>query len=91
MNIKGQIKWVSPVTSFQTQDKRIFQKKEAVIETMEQYPQSLCFEIIGENVNHQFLEQGYVVEVYYNMKAQEYQGRYYNKARAWKIVLIQDK
>lgn len=90
MNIKGKIKWVSETSSFQTRDNRTMLKKEAVIETEEQYPQSLMFEITGELVkNVETLMPGQKAEVDYNVHATEYKGRYYNHARAWKIVLVQ--
>ncbi len=87
MNIKGKITWVSEVQSFETRDRRMIQKKCAVVETLERYPQSLCFEVTGDDVQNQFLDVGQRVEVDYNMHAVEWHGRYFNQARAWKIVL----
>lgn len=91
MNIKGKIKWVSEIKRFHTKDNRTIEKKEAVIETEEQYPQSLFFEITGNDVQNEFLMEGQKVEVDYNMHAIEYKGKYFNRARAWKIVLQQPK
>lgn len=88
MNIKGKIISVSDIQSIPTKTGTMFQKREAVVETTGgKYANSLCFEVTGEDVNHQFLVQGQEVEVEYNMTAVEYKGKYYNRARAWKIVL----
>lgn len=90
MNIRGKIVWVSDVQSIPKRDGTMFQKREAVVETTgNKYANSLHFVITGEDVNHQFLLEGQEVEVEYNMTAVEYNGKFYNRARAWKITLVQ--
>lgn len=90
MNFKGKIVWVSDIQNIPTKDGRIFLKREAVIETTgDRYAQSLCFEVFGDDVNHQFLQVGQDVEVEYNMNAISYKDKHYNRARAWKISLQQ--
>lgn len=90
MNIRGKIVWVSDIQSIPKKDGTMFQKREAVVETTgNKYANSLHFEITGEDVNHQFMMQGQEVDVEYNMTAVEYNGKFYNRARAWKITLVQ--
>lgn len=91
MNIKGKITWVSEVQSIRTRDNRTLLKKEAIIETQERYPQSLCFEVWGDDVQHQYLATGQLVEVDYNMHAIAYNGKYFNHAKAWKIILQEQR
>ena len=81
---------VSGVKAIPKRDGTMIQKREAVLKTTgNKYANSLHFEITGEDVNHQFLLEGQEVEEEYNMTAVEYNGKYYNRARAWKITLVQ--
>lgn len=57
-----------------------------VIETKEQYPKKCCFEVFGEDRINQFaiqLDEDLTVSL--DMDAREYQGRWYNSVRAWKV------
>lgn len=89
MNIKGKITWVSEVKSYQTRDKRTFLKREAVIETQERYPQSLLFEVSGDDVQNQYLAVGQLLEVDCNMSAVPFNDRFFNRAKAWKIIVLE--
>ena len=57
-----------------------------VIETHEQYPKKLCFDVFGEDKINQFnIQIGEELTVYFDIIAREYQGRWYNSFRAWKV------
>lgn len=57
-----------------------------VIETHEQYPKRLCFNVWGEDKIHQFnIQVGQELTVSFDINAREYQGRWYNDIRAWKV------
>lgn len=57
-----------------------------VIETHEQYPKKLCFEVFGEDKINQFnIQIGEELTVSFDINAREYQGKWYNSFRAWKI------
>ncbi len=57
-----------------------------VIETHEQYPKKLCFDVFGEDKINQFnIQIGEELTVYFDINAREYQGRWYNSFRAWKV------
>ena len=57
-----------------------------VIETHEQYPKKLCFDVFGEDKINQFnIQIGEELTVYLDINAREYQGRWYNSFRAWKV------
>ncbi len=73
-----------------------FKKREFVIETDEQYPQSIGFEIIQDKVN---LIDGYnvgdTIEVFFNLRGREWQKdasspiRVFNSLHAWRIQKVQ--
>ena len=65
--------------------------QEYVIETEEQYPKKMCFEIFGNDRISQFasmLVVGNTVKVSFDIDAHEYQGRWYNSVRAFDVRLV---
>lgn len=57
-----------------------------VIETNEQYPRRMCFNVFGEDKISQFnIQLGEEITVSFDINAREYQGRWYNDIRAWKV------
>lgn len=60
-----------------------------VIETNEQYPRRMVFNVFGEDKINQFnIQMGEEINVFFDVNAHEYQGRWYNDLRAWKIERI---
>ena len=65
--------------------------QECVIETMEQYPKKMCFEIFGTDRIAQFeslLQVGYNIKVSFDIDAREWNGRWFNSIRAWKVEAV---
>ena len=58
-----------------------------VIETQEQYPKKLAFDVFGADRIASFgIQFGEVINVSFDIDAHEYQGRYFNQIRAWNVV-----
>ena len=58
-----------------------------VIETQEQYPKKMAFDVFGADRLAQFnIHSGEVINVSFDIDAHEYQGRYFNQIRAWNVV-----
>ena len=67
--------------------------QEYVIETEGQYPRKMCFEIFGEDrikQNSQYLQMGNKVRVSFDIDAREWNGRYFNSIRAYRVDRIED-
>lgn len=63
--------------------------QEYVIETIEQYPHRMCFSVFGEDKINQFnIQLGDDLTVSFDINAREYQGRWYNDIRAWKVERV---
>lgn len=61
--------------------------QEFVIETVEQYPKKCVFEVFGEDRLQQFnIQVGQQLTVSFDIDAREYNGRWYNSVRAWRVV-----
>lgn len=57
-----------------------------VLETMEQYPRKMVFEVFGSDRISQFnIQVGETMIVSFDIDAREYQGRWFNSIRAWKV------
>lgn len=90
MEIEGKIIAVIPVregvsartgTAWKTQD--------YVIETHEQYPRRCCFNVFGADKIQLFnIQVGEELRVSFDIDAHEYQGRWFNSIRAWKVERI---
>ena len=60
--------------------------QEYVIETHEQYPRRMAFEVFGEDKLRQFnIQMGEEINVSFDINAREWNGRWYNSIRAWKV------
>ena len=57
-----------------------------VIETMEQYPRKCAFEVFGSDKIQLFnIQVGQLLKVSFDIDAHDYQGRWYNQIRAWRV------
>ena len=60
--------------------------QEYVIETHDQYPRKMCFDVFGEDKISQFnIQVGEELTVHFDIDAREWQGRWFNSIRAWKV------
>jgi hypothetical protein len=61
--------------------------QEAVLEIPGQYPKHMVFTVFGEdNIKNAALYVGADVNVLFDIDAREYQGKYYNSIKAYKVV-----
>lgn len=57
-----------------------------VLETAEQYPKKILFEVFGEDkIQSMAIKAGEVLTVSFSIDAHEYNGKWYNQIRAWKV------
>ena len=63
--------------------------QEYVIETHDQYPRRMCFDVFGEDKINQFnIQIGEELTVHFDVDAREWQGRWFNSIRAWKVERV---
>ena len=87
--IKGAIKLINPIKVIS--DK--FSVREFVVTTPDaKYPQDILFQTINDKMAVlESLGVGQQVEVSYNVRGREFNGRYYNTLDAWKIEVTGSK
>ena len=56
-----------------------------VTETEGEYPQSIAVECFNKQTELEKIAIGTVCDVYFNMEASEYKGKYYGKNKLWKF------
>jgi hypothetical protein len=84
--IKGAIKLINPIKVIS--DK--FSVREFVVTTPDaKYPQDILFQTVNDKMAVlESLGAGQQVEVSYNVRGREFNGRYYNTLDAWKVQVI---
>ena len=84
----GKIATISEVVKGKKKDGGEWQKLSFTIQTPDQYNNLYAFDVFGdekvENFN-KYNKVGQDVEVSFNIKCNEWQGKYYTSLQAWKI------
>ena len=63
--------------------------QEYVIETPGTYPRRMCFEVFGADKIQQFnIQVGEELNVFFDIDAREWQNRWFNSLRAWKVERV---
>ena len=92
MEITGKIIAVLPERSGVAKSGKEWKSQEYVIETQEQYPKKCCFNVFGaDKISEMNIQAGEVMTVHINIDAREYNGKYYNDIRAWKVTREQQQ
>ncbi len=86
MEITGRIIAVLPERGGVSKTGNEWKMQEYVLETHEQYPKKLCFNVFGADKIAQFnIQAGEELTVSFDINAREYNGRWYNDIRAWRV------
>ena len=86
MEITGKIIAVLPERGGVSKTGNEWKIQEYVLETHEQYPRKICFNVFGADKISQFnIQAGEEMTVSFDINAREYNGRWYNDIRAWRV------
>ena len=86
MDITGKIIAVLPTRSGTSARGTQWSSQTAVIETNEQYPKRVAFDVLGEKITEFNLHVGEEVTVSFDINAREFNGKWFNSVNAWKVV-----
>lgn len=85
MEIEGSIKEIFQTQSFDSG----FTKREFVVTTKEQYPQDIKLELIKDRCDLvDAYKKGDQVKVHFNLRGNEYNGKYFVNLQAWRIETL---
>ncbi len=86
MEISGKIIAVLASRSGVSRNGSEWKVQEYVLETQEQYPRKMAFEVFGsEKINSFGIKEGELLTVSFDIDAREWNGRWFNSVRAWKV------
>ncbi len=85
MELSGKIIAVLPMQGGTSKTGNEWKKQEYVIETHDQYPRRMCFNLWGERIDQFSIQLGEELTVSFDIDSREYNGRWYNDIRAWKV------
>lgn len=86
MDIVGKIIQVLPEQSGIGKTGNPWKVQSYVLETQEQYPRKVCFEIFGEDrIKNNPCKIDDVVTVSFDIESREFNGRWYTSIRAWRV------
>jgi len=87
MEISGKIIQKLPLQSGESKASgKPWQVQAYVLETQEQYPRKVCFELFGEQrIKDNPCELDELVTVSFDIESREFNGRWFTSIRAWKV------
>ena len=84
--ITGKIIAVLPTKSGTSARGTQWSSQTAVIETHEQYPKRVAFDVLGDRIAEFNLHVGEEVTVSFDINAREFNGKWFNSVNAWQVV-----
>lgn len=86
MELSGKVVAVPPVQTGEGRNGQ-WKKQEYVIEydPNSQYPRKMMFNLWGDKIDQYHIQEGQLIKVSFDIDCREYNGRWYNDIRAWKI------
>ncbi|MBR6017097.1 MAG: DUF3127 domain-containing protein [Paludibacteraceae bacterium] len=87
MEISGKIIQVLPLqTGVAKNSGNPWQSQSYVLETQEQFPRKVCFEVFGEQrIKENACQLDDLVTVSFDIESREFNGRWYTSVRAWRV------
>lgn len=87
MEVTGKIISVLPLQQGTSKAGNPWQSQSYVLETQEQYPRKVCFEVFGEQrIKDNSCKIDDLVTVSFDLESREFNGRWYTSVRAWKVT-----
>jgi hypothetical protein len=86
MEITGKIIAVLPEQGGVSKIGNEWKKQEYVLETYDQYPKKVCFQLFGnDKIEQAAIQTGEDITVYFDIESREYNGRWFTNINAWKV------
>lgn len=86
MEIQGKIIVVLPERSGTSQRGNQWRSISYVLETQEQYPKKLAFDVTNDKIDQLNIQLGEILTVQFDINAREYNGRWFNSINAWNVI-----
>ncbi|MCC8186419.1 MAG: DUF3127 domain-containing protein [Bacteroides sp.] len=89
MEFTGKIIAILPPRGGVSKQGNEWKAQEFVIESHDQYPRKMCFDVFGEDKLSQFnIQMGEELTVSFDIDARQWQDRWFNSIRVWKVERV---
>lgn len=86
MEVSGRIIAILPEQGGVSKTGNEWKKQEYVLETHDQYPKKVCFQLFGaDRIAQAAIQMGEELTVSFDIDSREYQGRWFTNIAAWRI------
>jgi hypothetical protein len=85
MEITGTIVQILPEVGGTGKTGNPWRKQEYILETKDQYPKKICFNVWGDKIDQFALQNGEEATVSFDVESKEYNGRWFTEVKAWGI------
>ena len=86
MELQGKIIVVLPERSGVSQRGNQWRSISYVLETQEQYPKKLAFDVTNDKIDQLNIQLGEILTVQFDINAREYNGRWLTSVNAWNVI-----
>ncbi|MDD4608600.1 MAG: DUF3127 domain-containing protein [Bacteroidaceae bacterium] len=87
MEITGKIIAVLPLLTGEGRN-GAWKKQDYVVETQEEYPKKMSFNLWGDKVEKFNIQLGEMLTISFDIDCREYKGRWYNDIKAWRVERV---
>ncbi|MDH6534082.1 DUF3127 domain-containing protein [Parabacteroides sp. 52] len=86
MEVTGRIIAILPEQGGVSKTGNEWKKQEYVLETQDQYPKKVCFQLFGaDRIAQAAIQLDEMLTVSFDIDSREYQGRWFTNINAWKV------
>lgn len=86
MEVSGKIIQILPLQEGTGRNGNPWKVQTAILETQDQYPRKVCFEVFGEDrINNNPFKVDDIVTISFDIDSHEFNGRWYTSIRAYRV------
>ena len=89
MEISGKIIAILPMQGGTSKSGNEWKKQDYILETHDQYPKKVCFNLWGEKVDQFAIQSGEELTVSFDIESREFNGKWYTNINAWKVDRVE--
>ena len=89
MDISGKIIAILPMQGGTSKSGNEWKKQDYILETHDQYPKKVCFNLWGEKVDQFAIQSGEELTVSFDIESREFNGKWYTNINAWKVDRVE--
>lgn len=85
MEVSGKIIAILSIQGGTSKSGNEWKKQDYILETHDQYPKKICFNLWGEKIDQYAIQSGEEVTVSFDIESREFNGKWYTNINGWKV------